>query len=70
MRMKNNKKLIFVIGIAVVLVIVGVVVALNGFFGGGGRIPEDTFTRGLGPIRNLPIPLPLASYGVSRFLTG
>jgi len=64
------KKRTIIIGILISLAVIGVVGALNGWFGGGGRIPEDTFTRGLGPIRNLPIPLPLASYGVSRFLTG
>lgn len=35
------------IGVVIVLVIVGVVGALNGWWGGGGRIPSDTFTRGL-----------------------
>jgi hypothetical protein len=35
------------IGVVIVLVIVGVVGALNGWWGGGGRIPADTFTRGL-----------------------
>ena len=35
------------IGVGVVLVVVGTVGALNGWFGGGGSIPSDTFTRGL-----------------------
>jgi hypothetical protein len=43
----RNKKLIIPISIAVVLSLVGTVGALNGWFGGGGSIPSDTFTRGL-----------------------
>ena len=30
-----------------VLLSVGVILGLNGYFGGGAKIPEDTFTRGL-----------------------
>ena len=49
--MKRRKKLTtpIIIGIAgiVVLAVVGVVGALNGWFGGGGSIPSDTMTRGL-----------------------
>jgi len=44
---KLTKPIIAGISIAVVLAIVGTVGALNGWFGGGGKIPEDTFTRGL-----------------------
>ena len=45
----NNLKKPVVAGIAVgvVLVVVGTVGALNGWFGGGAKIPEDTMTRGL-----------------------
>jgi len=34
-------------GLLLLSFIVGTVGALNGWFGGGGKIPEDTFTRGL-----------------------
>jgi len=44
---KLTKPIIAGISIAVVLAIVGTVGALNGWFGGGGKIPGDTFTRGL-----------------------
>ena len=30
-----------------ILLVTGIGFALNGYFGGGGKIPEDTFTRGL-----------------------
>ena len=45
----KKKKLIIssLIGTAIVLATVGVVGALNGWFGGGGSIPSDTMTRGL-----------------------
>ena len=41
-----NYKLLIIVGI-LVLSGVGGTLALNGFFGGGGDIPEDTMTRGL-----------------------
>jgi len=44
--MNNRKKIIAVIIILSTLV-TGGVFALQGFFGGGAAIPEDTFTRGL-----------------------
>jgi len=44
---RKSKKLKIGIGIAIVFGIVGAVGALNGWFGGGGEIPSDTFTRGL-----------------------
>jgi len=48
MKLDKRKKLISIgIAILIVLVTVGIVGALNGWFGGGGKIPEDTFTRGL-----------------------
>ena len=51
MKKNNNrrKKRYIIIGVAtaVVLATIGSVGALNGWFGGGGSIPEDTFTRGL-----------------------
>jgi hypothetical protein len=49
MRLRNKKTILVGIGIAgvIALAIVGVTGALNGWFGGGGSIPEDTFTRGL-----------------------
>jgi hypothetical protein len=37
----------FATGLTLLTFIVGTVGALNGWFGGGGKIPEDTFTRGL-----------------------
>jgi len=47
-----RRKLIIPIPIIIVIAVillggVGIVGALNGWFGGGGSIPEDTFTRGL-----------------------
>ena len=47
MDIRNKKLIIAGLGIIVALVIVGIVGALNGWFGGGPKIPEDTFTRGL-----------------------
>ena len=50
MPFKINKRkhiISITIAIAVVLILVGVVGALNGWFGGGASIPSDTFTRGL-----------------------
>jgi hypothetical protein len=48
MKLDKRKKLISIgIAILIVLVTVGIVGALNGWFGGGATIPEDTFTRGL-----------------------
>ena len=45
---KGKKKPIKIgIGIVIVLAVIGTVGALNGYFGGGGHIPQDTFTRGL-----------------------
>jgi len=43
-----QRKRITIIGIIIVggIIITGVL-ALNGYFGGGAKIPEDTFTRGL-----------------------
>src|SRR3989344_7491214 len=38
---------IFGLTLGVVLATVGSIAALNGWFGGGGSIPEDTMTRGL-----------------------
>ncbi len=43
----RSKWVMFGLLIGVVLVTVGSVGALNGWFGGGGSIPEDTMTRGL-----------------------
>ncbi len=43
----RSRKISIILGIMVVLVVVGTVGALNGWWGGGGSIPEDTFTRGL-----------------------
>ncbi len=46
----NKRKLTLPIIIAIAVVLlsgIGIVGALNGFFGGGGSIPSDTFTRGL-----------------------
>src|SRR3989344_7825727 len=53
MKIKNwklkirKKSIIVVFGIVAVLAITGTVLGLNGFFGGGGSIPTDAFTRGL-----------------------
>src|SRR3989344_9560005 len=53
MKIKNwklkirKKSIIVVFGIVAVLAITGTVLGLNGFFGGGGSIPSDTFPRGL-----------------------
>ncbi len=47
MKIKIKKPIILGIAIAVVLVVVGTVGALNGWFGGGSSIPSDTMTRGL-----------------------
>jgi len=47
MNFKNNKKTIIGIAVIVILAVVGTVGALNGWFGGGATIPDDTFTRGL-----------------------
>jgi len=41
------KPIIAVIAGIIALAVVGVVGALNGWFGGGGAIPSDTMTRGL-----------------------
>ncbi|RLJ10179.1 MAG: hypothetical protein DRP15_00895, partial [Candidatus Aenigmatarchaeota archaeon] len=41
------KKWIIPAGVGLGFIIVGTVGALNGWYGGGGSIPEDTFTRGL-----------------------
>ncbi|MFH1230652.1 MAG: LamG domain-containing protein [Planctomycetota bacterium] len=46
-RFYGPKMLLGGIGIGVVIAITGSVLALNGFFGGGNSIPEDTMTRGL-----------------------
>ncbi len=43
----SRKPIILGLGIAIVLIGVGTVLGLNGFFGGGGTIPEDTMSRGL-----------------------
>jgi hypothetical protein len=43
--MKRKAKIL--ITSATLLTLVTSVIAFNGFFGGGGKIPEDTFTRGL-----------------------
>ena len=45
--MNKRKKTIIVIAIIGVLVGAVGILALNGYFGGGGTIPEDTMTRGL-----------------------
>jgi len=43
-----KRKLLIIIAIpAVILISTGVVLGLNGFFGGGNAVPEDTMTRGL-----------------------
>jgi hypothetical protein len=42
-----TKWTMFGLVMGVVIATVGSVAALNGWFGGGGSIPEDTFTRGL-----------------------
>ena len=44
--MKYKKRTI-IIGSLISLILVSGVLALNGYFGGGGTIPSDTFTRGL-----------------------
>ncbi|MFC1789721.1 LamG domain-containing protein, partial [Patescibacteria group bacterium] len=46
MRIKNKKKFITIISITGVL-LASLVFSLNGYFGGGGKIFEDTFTRNL-----------------------
>jgi len=46
MKIKNKKKTI-IISIIILLVGAGVVLGLNGYFGGGSAIPSDTMTRGL-----------------------
>ena len=43
---KNKKLIPWLTGIGILLS-AGVILGLNGYFGGGGSIPEDTFTRGL-----------------------
>jgi len=43
----KSKKLTIGMSIVIVLLIIGAVSALNGWFGGEGTVPEDTFTRGL-----------------------
>ena len=47
MRIKNKKTISIILGLAVVLITVGTVGALNGWFAGSAKIPEDTFTQGL-----------------------
>jgi hypothetical protein len=42
-----KKPIVFFLALAAVLVVGGYVAALNGWFGGGAAIPEDTMTRGL-----------------------
>jgi len=42
-----KKKNIILLGTAIILLIGGSVLGLNSYFGAGGKIPEDTFTRGL-----------------------
>jgi hypothetical protein len=44
---KFTKPIAGVISVITILTLIGTVGALNGWFGGGGKIPEDTFTRGL-----------------------
>jgi hypothetical protein len=44
---KFTKSIAGVISVITILTLIGTVGALNGWFGGGGKIPEDTFTRGL-----------------------
>ena len=46
-KFKKHKKIIILMVVAIVLVSVSGVFALNGYFGGGASIPEDTMTRGL-----------------------
>jgi len=47
-RLSTKRKKMVLAGAGVlVLVVVGTVGALNGWFGGGAKIPEDTMTRGL-----------------------
>src|SRR3989344_5912508 len=43
----KRKLIIIPIAIVAVLSMVGGGLALNGYFGGGGSIPDDTFTNGL-----------------------
>ena len=45
--MRHKKTTIIFLAIALAFVGTGFVAALNGYFGGGDTIPEDTFTRGL-----------------------
>ena len=49
MKFPNLKKSAIKLATGLILLsfIIGTVSALNGWFGGGGKIPEDTFTRGL-----------------------
>ncbi|MDD5144695.1 MAG: hypothetical protein PHW72_01055, partial [Candidatus Pacebacteria bacterium] len=47
MKLKFKKPIILSLGIIVALSVIGTVGALNGWFGGGSSIPEDTMTRGL-----------------------
>ncbi len=44
---KTYKKIAILLAVFAVLAISGYVAALNGYFGGGAAIPEDTMTRGL-----------------------
>ncbi len=44
---KTYKKIAILLAVSAVLAISGYVAALNGWFGGGAAIPEDTMTQGL-----------------------
>jgi len=44
---RKRRLLILIVIPAIILISTGVTLGLNGFFGGGGSLPEDTFTRGL-----------------------
>ncbi len=46
MKIRNKKRFSIVIA-AFILLPAGVILGLNGFFGGGAEIPSDTMTRGL-----------------------
>ncbi len=49
MKIKNNKKVLIILGVTAIILGggIGYLGALNGWWGGGGSIPSDTFTRGL-----------------------
>ncbi|OQX00867.1 hypothetical protein BWK69_00605, partial [Candidatus Parcubacteria bacterium A4] len=43
----RNKKIVIIASVIILLISVGGIFAINGFFGGGATIPKDTMTNDL-----------------------